>query len=502
MVVRAEVARVTLLDRLRSPEPWRSRSVSKALERISALLFVLTAAAAVIVGGSSTLLVLLVLAALVAGTSWWLVDREEAALVARLILVVFLVRCLATTALHVFLLPSGAMFQDDGTYLSWPDAIARGWRGEAVTLPSEEELRPNNYIFFVAGLFWSIGPNALALKLINTSAGILVAILGYRCSLALVGRAGARVALVALLVFPSLALWSSLALKDSVVLLLGMGASCAIVQFMRRPNLWLTVAAVLMLLLLQGTRAYFYVILTLAWIGALVLLIIGGRRSASVYVSLGIAALVLVTGPRGKLSIGDLASLESAREEMAVGARTAFVPVTTPTESFAAASPTAAPTTAPPPPTPTPSFAAASPTAEEGPPSSFDIGQALRRNLAFLPIGLLYLLAAPFPWELTRGELPIAAELLVWYPTLAFALFGVLRMVVGRSWEASYVVLVILGLSVSMSLLEGNVGTLIRHRSMLIPFAVIAATVAVTYLTSPRRSSTAVAVRRSASGRL
>ena len=56
-----------------------------------------------------------------------------------------------------------------------------------------------------------------------------------------------------------------------------------------------------------------------------------------------------------------------------------------------------------------------------------------------------------------------------------FAFVGLIAFVRRRRWEATYVVLVGLGMAGILAVIEGNVGTLVRHRAMLIPFAVIIA---------------------------
>ncbi len=99
----------------------------------------------------------------------------------------------------------------------------------------------------------------------------------------------------------------------------------------------------------------------------------------------------------------------------------------------------------------------------------------LSRSIAYFPRGMTYVLLAPFPWSIsTLSDLVAAPEMLLWYVLFACCLLGL--WLARREWRKLLVIaLYVLGIFVILALAEGNVGTIFRHRSMVIPFAVILA---------------------------
>jgi hypothetical protein len=110
------------------------------------------------------------------------------------------------------------------------------------------------------------------------------------------------------------------------------------------------------------------------------------------------------------------------------------------------------------------------------------------RNLGYLPYGALYLLAAPFPWQIAPVPAwwPLVPEMILWYVTVAFAFVGLWRWIARRQWDLIYVVLVGLAVGGLLSLIEGNLGTLIRHRDMIIPSAIVVASPVIAEAVLPR----------------
>src|SRR5260221_4098009 len=72
------------------------------------------------------------------------------------------------------------------------------------------------YIHGMARLYLVFGENTVIVKLVNTTLAVTACLMGYRVMRNL-GLPGARRALVLLLAFPSVALWSALTLKDAYV---------------------------------------------------------------------------------------------------------------------------------------------------------------------------------------------------------------------------------------------------------------------------------------------
>ena len=109
------------------------------------------------------------------------------------------------------------------------------------------------------------------------------------------------------------------------------------------------------------------------------------------------------------------------------------------------------------------------------PPRTEPEALVLRRTLEHAPTGLVHALFAPFPWNVRRpSEAPLAAEMLVWYALLAGAVWTVARH--RSEWRRLAPILIYTGGVLAIfSLVEGNIGTLHRHRSMLVPYVVMLA---------------------------
>ncbi|PIQ82852.1 MAG: hypothetical protein COV76_01690 [Candidatus Omnitrophica bacterium CG11_big_fil_rev_8_21_14_0_20_64_10] len=92
-----------------------------------------------------------------------------------------------------------------------------------------------------------------------------------------------------------------------------------------------------------------------------------------------------------------------------------------------------------------------------------------RKVLGFLPMGLLSALILPAPW-LARSarELAGSLEMLLWYPMLFFLFRGFWRSCNGPPRLILIPITSAVFLTM-IALLEGNVGTLFRHRSALWP---------------------------------
>jgi hypothetical protein len=91
--------------------------------------------------------------------------------------------------------------------------------------------------------------------------------------------------------------------------------------------------------------------------------------------------------------------------------------------------------------------------------------------LAALPIGLLYLLFAPFPWSITGlRQVLTLPEMLVWYslmPALARGLRHALRE---RLRESLPILVFAVTLTAAYAIFQGNVGTAYRQRTQITMF--------------------------------
>jgi hypothetical protein len=88
-----------------------------------------------------------------------------------------------------------------------------------------------------------------------------------------------------------------------------------------------------------------------------------------------------------------------------------------------------------------------------------------------IPLGLIYLLFAPFPWQLANLRQSITLpEMLIWwgcFPLLVLGLWFTLRY---RLRQALPILLFTTMLTMAYSIFQGNVGTAYRQRSQILVF--------------------------------
>jgi hypothetical protein len=91
--------------------------------------------------------------------------------------------------------------------------------------------------------------------------------------------------------------------------------------------------------------------------------------------------------------------------------------------------------------------------------------------LGFLPVGLLYVLLAPFPWMVTNvRQLITLPELIIWWMLVPMMLKGYWFAIKHRLKESLGICVFTVGLTITYALFQSNVGTAYRHRAQLYVF--------------------------------
>ena len=85
-----------------------------------------------------------------------------------------------------------------------------------------------------------------------------------------------------------------------------------------------------------------------------------------------------------------------------------------------------------------------------------------------LPIGLAYLMLAPFPWQVSNfRQLITLPEVLVWWALIPFLVSGIWYTLKNKLRNSISVILLTLLLTVSYAIFQGNVGTAYRMRAQM-----------------------------------
>jgi hypothetical protein len=335
------------------------------------------------------------------------------------------------------LFPQLRLFHDDANgYEIFGVRLALSWQGKFP--PIDDELGGNPGYYYVAGILcYLFGPFRLNVPLFNTLIGTLTVFLIFRLARRHFHLLVARRAALLVAFTPSMMLWSSMALKDSLVTLLVIIALSACISLKTSVTVRNVAGVLLPLLALQPLRFYMVYFVGFSVMVALVL-DRGARVITGVYKQIylvGAAVLLFsIVGLSGRAVEGaeyiSLERVSTFRRGMAASARSGFgqdVDISTPD-----------------------------------------------RAIEFLPIGLANLLLAPFPWQMTSLRPLVAApETIAWWLLVPATLSG-LRFVMRRRFnQMSPLLMFTASLACAYALMHGNIGSAFRQRAQIFVFLFI-----------------------------
>ncbi|MBK7512434.1 MAG: hypothetical protein IPI76_09245 [Chloracidobacterium sp.] len=85
-----------------------------------------------------------------------------------------------------------------------------------------------------------------------------------------------------------------------------------------------------------------------------------------------------------------------------------------------------------------------------------------------LPVGLTYLMLAPFPWQMANLRQAITLpEVLIWWMLIPLSLYGLWYTVKNKLRTAFPILIFTITLTLAYSIFQGNVGTAYRHRTQI-----------------------------------
>ncbi|HYY42020.1 MAG TPA: glycosyltransferase family 39 protein, partial [Pyrinomonadaceae bacterium] len=366
------------------------------------------------------------------------VGGSERTFLVQLFVGALLVRVLIGTLIFAFELQNffggDALTYDQLGYATW-----RIWLGE---MRYKEVLSTSFDTFwgmpyYVASIYTLVGHNLLAVQFVNALLGAATAPAVYMCARHIFSNQ--QVArLTGLLVgfFPSLVLWSAQGLKDGPIVFLLALAMLATLRLGERLSLKYFVVLLAALAGLLGLRFYIFYMMIIAIGGAFIigmqrLTAQGLFRQVGLLVGIGLALTywgVLRTARAQYEDYGSLESVQRSRSDLSGGgAQSAFG-------------------------------------------KDVDVSTA-GGALSAIPLGLVYLLFAPFPWQLANLRQSITLpEMLVWWSLFPLLVLGLWFTLKYRLRQALPILLFTTMLTLAYSVFQGNVGTAYRQRAQIVIF--------------------------------
>jgi 4-amino-4-deoxy-L-arabinose transferase-like glycosyltransferase len=292
--------------------------------------------------------------------------------------------------------------------------------------------------YFTGFIYLLLGRNIFAAQSFCAVVGAATAPLVFFCAKKIFNNLQvAKVSALAIAVFPSFVIWSGQLLKDGLIIFLLVLAMTMVLELQKKFSY---AALALLIFALFGTlslRFYIFYMVVVAVAGSFLIGISNSEKSMfrrlAAVVLIGIALLYLGVGRNASIELTKFANLEriqSSRANLASAADSGF-------EKEADVSTT------------------------EG-------------AISAIPLGLAYLMFAPFPWQAANVRQAITIpEVLFWWAMMPFLVIGLIYSVRHRLRNTFPILLFSLMLTLSYSIFQGNVGTAYRQRTQIQVFLFI-----------------------------
>jgi hypothetical protein len=359
----------------------------------------------------------------------------------RLFVAALLARMIVAVAIFAF---RGQDFfgGDAMTYDFYGLAQLQGWFGDKYYLAIANQFVRSGegsgwgMVYLVAAVYGLIGRNMLAVQLMNSVFGAATAVIIFLCARQVFHNFRvARIAGIAVAFYPSLVLWSAQGLKDGpIVFLLALAILCTL-KLGEKLALKYIFVLLLALLGLVALRFYVFYMICVAIAGAFV---IGMQQVTATSFARQFTAIILLglaltyVGVTRSASVqferyGNLQTLQRSRLDLARSAESGFG-------------------------------------------RDVDVSST-SGAISTIPMGVLYLLFAPFPWQITSLRQSITLpEMVIWWASFPLLVLGLWFAIRYRLRMISPILIFTVMLTLAYSVFQGNVGTAYRQRAQLLVF--------------------------------
>jgi hypothetical protein len=290
----------------------------------------------------------------------------------------------------------------------------------------------------VAVIYLFTGRNILAAQSFCAVIGAATVPMIYNCAVKVFNnRRVGKVSALLVALYPAFIIWTGQLLKDGLIIFLLVLVMTLVVRLQERFRYTDVILLIFSLSAILSLRFYIFYIAVLAVVGAFVVGTGGSSKSIlqrlAILSVVGIAMLYLgVLGSAGEdlERYGNLERIQVSRQDLASSAESGFG-------------------------------------------EDIDVSTTQGAVLA-LPIGFLYLMLAPFPWQMTSFRQMITMpEVFLWWLSIPLMLSGLVYTIKNRLRQAIPILIFSLLLTMAYSLFSGNVGTAYRQRTQIQVFLFI-----------------------------
>jgi hypothetical protein len=328
------------------------------------------------------------------------------------------------------------------TFDFFGNALLHVWEGQTQYMRAVDVFSSNGagsgwgMLYLVATVYKIVGQNMLATQYVNCVIGSATGPIAYLISIEIFpNKRIARICALMAAFFPSLVLWSCQGLKDGPIILLLTVSMLATLKLGEKFSLKYVGTLVLSLFCLLTLRFYVFYIVVIAVTAAFIL----GRRQLTAQSFARQMVVIILIG----LGLGYFGVSRYASQQF---------------ETFASAEQLQR------------MRLDASTTAASGFAENVDVSTA-SGALSTVPLGLTYLLLAPFPWQLaTLRQAITLPEMLIWWSSIPLLVLGAWFTIKHRLREIAPIIIFTSLLTLTYSIMQGNVGTAYRQRAQLLVF--------------------------------
>jgi 4-amino-4-deoxy-L-arabinose transferase-like glycosyltransferase len=324
---------------------------------------------------------------------------------------------------------------DSATYDEGGWLMSLQWAGEGLVNPYYSgKVSGWGFFYFIAAIYSVFGHNQLLAQFVNGTLGALTVVVIYAIAKDLfdveVGQWSARF----MAFFPQMIFWSGGIYKDPAIMLCIAVSMYAVLKLNREFTVRYVLLFVAASLALMTLRFYVFYFVAFATMGTFVLSqrrgVVGSVASYVVLIAVFVGAFTFAAKQETveqQRSYFTLERLQLTRSDQAMWGQSAYEP-------------------------------------------KADVSTT-QGALSVLPVGLLYLLFAPFPWAV-RGvrQLLTVPETLVWYALWPALIRGLVYTVRHRFRPALPILVFAASLTCAYAVFQGNIGTAYRQRTQVTMF--------------------------------
>ena len=366
-------------------------------------------------------------------------DKEAGSFLLQLFAWGLLIRVLVATG--IFMFNTQEFFGGDAiTYDFYGFAQMKAWQGDSFYKAIADRFMAGQasawgMVNLIALVYSIIGRNTLAIQFVNSVIGAATAVLVYHCAQHVYKNVRvARLAAVLVAFYPSLVLWSAQGLKDAPIVFFLVLAIFASLRLNEKLSLKHAAILVVALFSILSLRFYVFYMIAVAIAGGFV---IGFQKFTPTNFARQFIVLVLVGVSLTYLGVTRYASAQFDRFGTLEALQKSRLDLSRAGSGFG---------------------------------QEVDVSTT-EGAISTIPIGLVYLLFAPFPWQLASLRQSITfPEMIIWWLSFPMLVLGIWYSIKYRLRQIAPILIFTTMLSIAYSIFQGNVGTAYRQRAQLLVF--------------------------------